>query len=218
MQLWKWLKCAAVMSLLACALISTSAASADLVRLADILAPVLTARQFAVLCRAADPNFDDVRASLGTVQTYSRHMRDEILDGLPQDQAGVVLTSAADRARSTARERLHAFASSPNEVNASALANWCRGSARLYIRTVLAGHDNERRLRQHDPLGQAESLTRLDGSKAAQGEDKNPQKQKGRTACIHIRPAPGSIRIFFSATGTIGTSAGQCSWSLSQQQ
>ena len=85
----------------------------------------------------------DERGSLGTVQTYSRHMRDEILAGLPQDQAGVVLTSAADRARSTARERLHAFASSPNEVNISALANWCQGSARLYIRTVLAGHDNE---------------------------------------------------------------------------
>jgi hypothetical protein len=108
-----------------------------------ILAPVLTARQFAVLCRAADLNFDDVRGSLGTMQTYSRHMRDEILDGLPQDQAGIVLTSAADRARSTARERLRAFASSRNEVNVSALANWCQGSARLYIRTVLAGHDND---------------------------------------------------------------------------
>jgi Tfp pilus assembly protein FimT len=70
-------------------------------------------------------------------------MREEILDRLPQEQAGVVLTSAADRARSTARERLHAFASSPNEVNVSALANWCQRSARLYIRTVLAGHDND---------------------------------------------------------------------------
>jgi hypothetical protein len=131
------------MPLLVCAFISTSAAAADLVRLADILAPVLTARQFAVLCRAADPNFGDVRGSLGTVQTYWHHMGDEILDGLPQDQAGVVLRSAADRARSTARERLHAFASSPNEVNVSALANWCQQSARLYIRTVLAGHDND---------------------------------------------------------------------------
>jgi hypothetical protein len=70
-------------------------------------------------------------------------MRDEILDGLPQDQAGIVLTSAADRARSAARERLHAFASSPNEVDVSALANWCRESARLYIGTVLAGHDDD---------------------------------------------------------------------------
>jgi len=113
-----------------------------LLLLADILAPVLTARQFAVLCRAADPNFDDVRGSLGTVQIYSRHMRDESLDGLPQEQAGIVLTSAADRARSTARERLHAFASSPNEVNVSGLANWCQGSARLYIRTVLAAHES----------------------------------------------------------------------------
>jgi hypothetical protein len=134
---------AAVISLLACAFISRSAAAADLVRLADILAPVLTAGQFAVLCRAADPNFGDVRGSLETMQTYSRHMRDEILDGLPQDQAGVVLTSAADRARSAARERVHAFASSPNEVNVSALANWRQRSARLYIRTVLAGHDND---------------------------------------------------------------------------
>jgi hypothetical protein len=60
--------CAAVIFLLACALISTSAASADLVRLADILAPVLRARQFAVLCRAADPQFGEERGSLGTVQ------------------------------------------------------------------------------------------------------------------------------------------------------
>jgi hypothetical protein len=134
---------AAAASLLACALISKSAAAADLVRLADILAPVLTAGQFAVLCRAADPNFGDVRGSLGTVQTYARHMRDEILDGLPQDQAGVVLTSAADRARAAARERLHAFAFSQNDVNVSALANWCQESARLYIRTVLAGHDDD---------------------------------------------------------------------------
>jgi hypothetical protein len=143
MRLWKSLKCAAVMSLLACAPISASAAAADLVRLADILEPVLTAQQFAALCRAAGPGLGDVRGSLGTVQTYSRHMRDEILDGLPQDQAGIVLTSAADRARGAAQERLHAFASSPNEVNVSALANWCQGSARLYIRTVLAGHDND---------------------------------------------------------------------------
>jgi hypothetical protein len=28
-------------------------------------------------------------------------------------------------------------------VNVSALANWCHGSARLYIRTVLAGHDDD---------------------------------------------------------------------------
>jgi hypothetical protein len=28
-------------------------------------------------------------------------------------------------------------------VNVSALAKWCQGSAALYIRTVLAGHDNE---------------------------------------------------------------------------
>jgi hypothetical protein len=143
MRLKEARNCAAVISLLACAFVSTSAASADLVRLADILAPVLTARQFAVLCRAADPSFDDVRGSLGTVQTYSRHMRDEILDGLPQDQAGIVLTSAADRARSTARERLQPFAPSPNEVNVSALANWCQESTRRYIRTVLAGHDND---------------------------------------------------------------------------
>jgi Tfp pilus assembly protein FimT len=69
-------------------------------------------------------------------------MREEILDRLPQEQAGVVLTSAADRARSTARERLHAFAS-PSKVNVLAVANWCQGSARLYIRTVLAEHDND---------------------------------------------------------------------------
>jgi hypothetical protein len=143
MRLTETRNCAAMISLLACAFISTSAVAADLVRLADILAPVLTARQFAGLCRAADPSFDDVRGSLGTVQTYSRHMRDEVLDGLPQDEAGVVLTTAAERARSTARERLHAFASSANDVNVSALANWCQGSARLYIRTVLTAHDND---------------------------------------------------------------------------
>jgi hypothetical protein len=142
MRLWKWRKCAAVMSLLACAPVWTSAAAADLVRLADILAPVLTAQQFAALCCAADPQFGGERGSLGSVKAYSSHMREAILVGLPQGQAGVVLTSAADRARSTARERLHAFAS-PTKVNVSALANWCQGSARLYIRTVLAEHDNE---------------------------------------------------------------------------
>jgi hypothetical protein len=47
--------CGAVISLIACATISTGAAAADLVSLADILAPVLTAQQFTVLCRAADP-------------------------------------------------------------------------------------------------------------------------------------------------------------------
>jgi hypothetical protein len=49
---------AGAVSLIGCALILTNVAAADLVRLADILAPVLTAQQFAVLCRAADPRFE----------------------------------------------------------------------------------------------------------------------------------------------------------------
>jgi hypothetical protein len=61
MRLGEMRNYAAAVSLLACALISTSAAAADLVGLADILAPVLTARQFAFLCRAADPQFGDER-------------------------------------------------------------------------------------------------------------------------------------------------------------
>jgi hypothetical protein len=54
-------------------------------------------------------------------------MQHEILDGLPQDEAGIVLTSAADRARSMAQERLHVFPFSVNEVDVSALATGAEG-------------------------------------------------------------------------------------------
>lgn len=144
-----WLRRRQRVLVLACVVglgvLPSAAAAADLVRLARILAPVLTAEQFAGVCRAADPAFKVLRGPLGSVHSYSAHMRDEVLAGLGQDEASIVLLSAADRARSTALGELRALASSSHgaEVQAAALAAWCAKSALAYIERVMNEHDND---------------------------------------------------------------------------
>ena len=94
----------------------------------------------AVLCAQEDAAFlSDTAGPRGTAVHYAAHVKDEVIEGLPDTEARIVLRRAADFARTIARaelDRISRLGPVQTEVRA-----WCQSTARAFIREVIVRHD-----------------------------------------------------------------------------
>ena len=123
------------------------AASKELNALAEFVMPAYTAMNFAVLCARDNPTFLlDASGPRGTALHYAQHIKDEAIDGLSETEATAVLKSAADGARSVARQKLHQLAGSGARRGSNIVGEvtrWCERDAKPFILKVMRQHDTE---------------------------------------------------------------------------
>jgi hypothetical protein len=82
-------------------------AARDLAALANLVAPAYTAMQFAGICGQDISWFvSQPRGMRGSAIHYAEHVKEEVIASLTYDDAVIVLTAAADAARTIARQEL----------------------------------------------------------------------------------------------------------------
>lgn len=112
--------------------LSGPARAADLKELARLLAPALIAEQFTNVCATFD---DKSLGRVDDVRTLAGHIQQEVLAGLPAEQAQTVVVAAANEARSLALREVHALKNAQN-----ALVSWCEDVANAFVDRIAVAH------------------------------------------------------------------------------
>jgi hypothetical protein len=122
----------------------SSSAARDLDAMAEILVPAYTAMNYALICGRDDPRFlPQTLGARGTVLSYAEHVKDEVIESISHEELVVVLTKAADKARSIAREELRRIVPTYPTGRADQIVNWCYGAAMQFVRAFIEHHDGE---------------------------------------------------------------------------
>lgn len=112
----------------------------DLIGLANFVVPAYTAMNVAVLCAQEDATFLAATAGTrGTAVHYAAHVKNEVIEGLPDSEARLVLRRAADLAREIARAELARI--SRGGPAQAGVRTWCESTARIFVRSVIGRHD-----------------------------------------------------------------------------
>lgn len=109
----------------------------DLKAIAEFVIPAYTAMNFTMLCAQDDPWFlTDARGPRGHAINYAKHVKDEAIASLTEDESAIALRMAADEARSVARAEIRKII--PNRTyRYPEIAGWCRGDALRFVRSFI---------------------------------------------------------------------------------
>lgn len=110
----------------------------DLDLLIRYLIPVFLSQNFASICRANNPYFlSELPNGTASLDELSNEMKREITDGLSADDAQLVVITAANNARTTARNALSKIAPEYPKLAAVPTEHWCNDDARSFILRVI---------------------------------------------------------------------------------
>ena len=136
------LRMATLVVLLGYAAKPESAAAKDLKALAKFVVPAYTAMDFTMICAQDDPQFlSRTRGVRGTALEYAEHVKNEAIASLTYDEAVIVLKTAADEARSVAREELRKLAPNYPTARPGKITSWCRDEASNFVRAFIEQHN-----------------------------------------------------------------------------
>ena len=126
-----------------CGSIPAQSHAKDLIRLAELLTPAYTAMNYGAICTARSPWYgQNVRGPLGPMPAYAQHIKEEVIAGLPEEQAQFVMVNAADASKATALAQLRKFG--PRfAVDEQRLGRWCDLEAKRFIMDVIFRHDTD---------------------------------------------------------------------------
>lgn len=129
----------AIVLLIFALIISPQSVSAkDLDLLIRYLIPVFLSQNFALICRANNPYFlSELPNGTVLVDEFSNEMKREITDGLSADDLQLVVTTAANNARTTARNALIKINPEYPKLAAVPTEHWCSDDARSFILQVI---------------------------------------------------------------------------------
>lgn len=131
-------------TLLGCAVGPENADAKDLRALTEIVIPHYTAMNFAVICAQDHPQFlSQTRGPRGNALEYAQHVKDEAIAALTDDEAAIVLKTAADEARSAARRTLRSIFPNYPAYRPSEITSWCANEASSFVRDVIEQHDRD---------------------------------------------------------------------------
>lgn len=120
------------------------AAGSDLEMLARVLIPAYMADDFAALCRAQEPAYlNEGIDGFRTTREYAEHVKREVTQDIPEDDAARVRLTAANVALQIARNELHALGSGEDAKSRANVQAWCEGSAKSFILYLIAAHRSE---------------------------------------------------------------------------
>jgi len=143
----------------------SSATARNLDIMAEILAPAYRAMNYGLICAQDDSHFLlKTSGPRGTVLNYAEHVKDEVIESLSQEEAALVLTRAADAARSIVREELRRLLPTYPIGREDQIINWCYGAAMSFVRTFIEHHDTQHEVILQE-LEQARGLNPADGNK-----------------------------------------------------
>lgn len=110
----------------------------DLDLLIRYLIPVFLSQNFALICRANNPYFlSDLPNGTTLVDDFSNEMKREITDRLSADDLQLVVITAANNARATARNALIKISPEYPKLAAVPTERWCNDDARSFILRVI---------------------------------------------------------------------------------
>lgn len=121
-----------------------SSLARDLDAMAAMLVPAYTAMNYALLCGQDDAHFlPQASGARGTVLSYAEHVKDEVIESLSHEESLVVVTKAADVARSIAREQLRRIVPTYPKGRSDEIVHWCYSAAIAFVRAFMEHHDSE---------------------------------------------------------------------------
>lgn len=118
--------------------------AADDAALVRILTRAYLAHNFAFYCAQYDHSvIDRTKGESGNMQQLMLHIRGEVVFGLPESEASMVVVHSADAARAGALLAVRKlYGPNPTEERAR-LTEWCENSAVPFIQELVASHDKD---------------------------------------------------------------------------
>lgn len=124
--------------------LGSDAIAKDLEMLTRLLIPAYMAQNFAVLCVDQDAQFLSSLNNGPLVNVFAEHVKREITIELPESEAANVRVTAADTARTIARDEMRLLGGQPSSgVPAEALKRWCDRSAKHFILEIMRKHQEK---------------------------------------------------------------------------
>jgi hypothetical protein len=123
---------------------AAGAKAADVDALSRMLASAFIADQTVFICSLDGTSFARQTAGpLGTSRNYLEHIRAEILDSIPPQEARRIIIAAADITRNVGRNLAKAFSPNYPDIPARALRRWCDTDGASAVREFMAEHDSD---------------------------------------------------------------------------
>jgi len=118
-----------------------SSMASDMDALSKMLASAFIADQTVFMCTFENTAFATQTAGgRGTSRDYLEHVKKEVLNDIPLQEARQIIVGAANIARAAGHSQIKEI--SPNDSNV-ALRNWCESEGVRIVRDFMAKHDVE---------------------------------------------------------------------------
>lgn len=121
---------------------NSPAASSDLGMLTRLLAPANLMLMVGNVCALHDPSFlAETAGKRGDIRFYAQEVKDEVSQGISNDDVLLVLRQAADIAKAGALKSIRALPADTPEIELSAIKAWCDTIVKSLVQHYILTHD-----------------------------------------------------------------------------
>jgi hypothetical protein len=118
------------------------AASSDLGMLTRLLAPANLMMMVGNVCALHDPAFlAETAGKRGNIHFYAHEVKDEVSQGMSNDEVLLVLRQAADIAKAGALKSIRTLPADTPEIELFALKAWCDTIVKSLVQQYVLTHD-----------------------------------------------------------------------------
>ena len=133
---------AVVVASLTAAVSNSSAASSDLGMLTRLLAPANLMLMVGNVCALHDPDFlAETAGKRGDIRFYAQEVKDEVSQGISDEEVLLVLRQAADIAKAGALKTIRTFPADTPEIELFAIKAWCDTIVKSLVQQYVLTHD-----------------------------------------------------------------------------
>lgn len=121
---------------------NSSAASSDLGMLTRLLAPANLMLMVGNVCAMHDPAFlAETAGKRGNIRFYAQEVKDEVSQGISEDEVLLVLRQAGDIAKAGALKSIRTLPANTPEIELSAIKAWCDTIVKSLVQQYVLTHD-----------------------------------------------------------------------------
>jgi hypothetical protein len=121
-----------------------SSKASDVEALSKMLAGAFIADQVVFMCSLDGTSFARQTAGTrGTSREYVEHVKGEVLNSIPVEEAKRIVIGAADITRTVGRSQARKFSPNYPDIPAAALRRWCDSDGAGIVHDFMTNHDTD---------------------------------------------------------------------------